>query len=71
MYVFWALKIAVILLVFIDSVKVKLLAGARRGTNCFTRLWLWKQAFPLVHFGQQLACVSLLQPPRAATKEHH
>lgn len=35
MYAFWVLKIAVILLVFIASVKVRLLAGVRLGTKLF------------------------------------
>lgn len=69
MYALWALKIAVILLVFIESMKVGLLAGPRLGTKLFYVAMVMK-ASPLVQFGQQLACVCPLQPLRAATKEH-
>lgn len=71
MYAFWALKIAVILLVFIESVKVRLLAGARLGTKLFYMAMVKEASLPPVQFGQQLACVSPPQPPRAATKAHY
>lgn len=69
MYVLWALKIAVILLVFTESMKVGLLAGARLGSKLFY-VAMVTEASRLVQFGEQLACVCPLQPLRAATKEH-
>lgn len=46
MYVFWALKIAVILLVFIGSVKVRLLAGDRLGTKLFYVAMVMEASLP-------------------------
>lgn len=51
MYAFWALKIAIILLVFIKSVKVRLLARARLGTKLFYMAMVMETSLPpLVKF---------------------
>lgn len=70
MYAFWALKIAVILLVFTASREVTLLARARLGTKLFYVAMVMEASLLPVQFGQDLGRICPLQPPRAAAKDH-